>query len=538
MKRVSSFTENRIYELWFDGIPRDTIAEVAGLSGSTVSGVISNLPENLKDLRKTSVELRKLRLSVSEAKRGVELLAELTELGVGSDQLQESIEALEKTCKEATYEPKEVVEAAIRLAALEAESCKSYTEILQEFQTKKNSLERLEKREQELKQEVVEREREREQALARSKVTEKQIGYITMLRQSLRQHGIALENVADLRKYLENMQETGGDPTAFVRYTEEQGSLRRILLQLRGEYQLAAANLQHLQQETVHAKTTRDALQVEISSLQKDRGEEQTELSTLSENNRQLQQKYQEGLATVAQLLKVEATAKGINEGLALRATEMRKLDTEIAQRRQTIASLESEKVFLEKENGEKRERLALADTVTKFLAAIPEYNFDRFHYHVETIKRLREEGTHAPGLALPLIEEEARSEALKVFEGDLVSKRQHKELMEKYESCERARSELEKKVQEHEAKYEETKRDLEYTSRQRQLLETLRINFEGRSTTLAELRNWALSVFQEEIERKADEKFNALAAATYGGIEFIGRKIASMFSNHRSGQQ
>lgn len=576
MNRISSFTENRIYELWFDGIQRDTIAQQVGVSGSTVSGVISKLPENLRDLRKLSTELQKLHLTLSDAKKGVGLLAKLTQLGVGSDQLQESIQAMERTCREAAYEPKEVVQGAIRLATLEAESCKSYPEILQDFQTKKNNVERLEKRGQELSQNVADKETERKQVLARNKLIEKQIAYVTTLRQNLREHGLALENVEGLQRYLENMQETGGDPRGFVQYTEEQGSLKQNLVQLRCEKQLETANLQHQQQEALRAKATIDELQVEISSLREERSIEQDALSTLRENSHQLQQKYQEGLTTLATLLKVETEAGRINEALAFRTAKQHELDVEIGQKEEVfqilqqcnqtlenknqslkgqildklkirdytteletaIAFQESEKAFLEKENCEKRERLALADAITGFLTRIPTYDFNLFHFHVETIKRLREKDTQSPRLMLPIVEEQTRAEALKVFEKDLVSTQQHRGLIEKYENCERDRFELEKKAQELEAKNEEAKRNLECTATEKQLLEAIKINFEGRSTTLTEARTWVLSTFTEEIERRADEKFNVAAAATYGGLDFVFKKIEGKFSNQQRGQQ
>lgn len=576
MEKISQFTKNRIYELWFNGVPRDAIAQQVGVSGSTVSENISNLPENLGDLRKLSTELLKSHLSVSEAKKGVELLSKLAQLGVGSDQLQEFIQATEKTCKEATYEPKEVVQGAIRLATLEAKQGKSYPEILQDFQTKINNVERLKKREQELIQNVVEEEKERKQALARNKLTEEEIEHVKTLRQNLRKHSVTLENVESLQRYLENMQETGGNPRGFVQFTEKQGSLKRNLAQLRGEKQLETANLQHQQQEAQLAKATIDNLQAEISSLREERSREQDTLSTLRENSHQLQQKNQEGLEALATLLKVKAEAERINEALASMVAKQHELDVEIAQKQQAIQTLQqrnqalenknqsieieilgklrirdytteletaiaaqkSEKTLLEKENCEKRGRLALADVMTEFLTRIPTCDFNLFYFHVETIKTLREKGTNSYGLQLPTIEEQTRALALKVFEGDLVSKNQHRELMQKYEDCKRGKCALETRVSELEAKNEETQRHLECTTREKQLLEALKMNFDGRPTTLTELRNWTLSIFSEEIERKVGERLIALGVGAYGVLDFTLKKLTSKFSNQQRGQQ
>jgi hypothetical protein len=61
---------------------------------------------------------------------------------------------------------------------------------------------------------------------------------------------------------------------------------------------------------------------------------------------------------------------------------------------------------------------------------------------------------------------------------------------------------------------------------------------FEAQFTTLEELKNWTLSTFNKEIERRANEKFNAIATGTYGVLDFVTKKITSRFSNQQSGQQ
>ena len=136
MRSISPQTKNRIVELWFKGFPRDTIARRVAVSGSTVSKVISQLPECLRELRALSVELRKSGKSLPEAFKGSKLLSKLHDIGVELEQLQDFIRVVNKLSRKAEYQPKTVVEAAMEISDLEEKSGKSYPEIIDEFQAK------------------------------------------------------------------------------------------------------------------------------------------------------------------------------------------------------------------------------------------------------------------------------------------------------------------------------------------------------------------------------------------------------------------
>jgi len=119
MIRISSQTENRIIELWFKGFPRDTIARRVAVSGSTVSKVISQLPECLRELRALSVELRKSGKSLPEALKGAKLLSKLNDLSVELDQVESYVRVTRKISRKEGYEPKQVVQATMKLSDLE-----------------------------------------------------------------------------------------------------------------------------------------------------------------------------------------------------------------------------------------------------------------------------------------------------------------------------------------------------------------------------------------------------------------------------------
>jgi peptidoglycan hydrolase CwlO-like protein len=319
-----------------------------------------------------------------------------------------------------------------------------------------------------------------------------------------------------------------------------------------------------------------DELQTKLFLLRKEQRKKQEELTTLNKNISQAQQKHQERLEELATLLNVEAEAEKINAAVTSRQTKQNELDTEINQKSASLRTLQrttqeleykkqslegeiqerlqikdyateleagiafqqSQKAFLEKEVSEKQERLALADALTEFLTRNSIYDFNRICSHIESIKKLREESTHPFGFLLPVIKEETRSLALKVFEGDLVSQAEHRELLQRYQDLKKEKRELETKAAELETKYEEIKGNFEHVKREQQLLEAIKANFEAHPTNLAEIKNWVLWNFNSEIEKRVDERFNAYAAGTYGLLDFVAKKITDTFSNQQKGQQ
>ena len=128
-----------------------------------------------------------------------------------------------------------------------------------------------------------------------------------------------------------------------------------------------------------------------------------------------------------------------------------------VTQLQTAVGNLKREKESLERENYSKRERLALADTMTDFLTRQPSYDFDRFYSNVQLIKKMREAGTTRPNLVLSTVEEETRLLALKVFQGDLVSKKDFEALSDNKQECEKDKKDFETKVKQLELKLQES---------------------------------------------------------------------------------
>ncbi len=80
--------------------------------------------------------------------------------------------------------------------------------------------------------------------------------------------------------------------------------------------------------------------------------------------------------------------------------------------------------------------------------------------------------------------------------------------------------------------------RQLEYVTNENRILETIKLSFEGRSSTLAELRKWVTQIYFDEIEKRANEKCNIIAAGTSGILDFILNKITNKETTYRARQQ
>jgi hypothetical protein len=184
MNRTSRVTERKILALYFEDHSRDETAEMVGVPPSTVSEVISILPENIHYLRELPVEVKQQDLSVFDAKKGTELRARLNDLGVKFEKLQSYVESSEKMRTNPDYEPKKVVQAAIRLSDLEEETGQSYPEITRDFESKKGRVRKLTTIEKERKQRIDQLDAEVNQKLRANKVKEHEIDFIVQLRKS------------------------------------------------------------------------------------------------------------------------------------------------------------------------------------------------------------------------------------------------------------------------------------------------------------------------------------------------------------------
>lgn len=569
MNRSSRVNERKILTLYFQGHARDAIGRMVGVAPSTVSEVISILPENLTGLRELSVELKKQDLSVLESARGAELRAKLPNLGVDFEKLQSYVEASEKMETNPDYEPKKVIESAMQLSDLEEETGQSYPEIVRDYENKKGRVRKLAAEDTEREERIERLDGIFRQKLRRNRVTQQMIDYIVQLRRDFQAYDIELSDCENLRKYLGNMKETGGNCRLFAEYTKKLGSLNAHMDQLRQKEQEHTLDLQTLQESTREASSKLAELRGQID-------EAKNGLATENRRVEQARQTEKTVLARTAVLLEVESTVENVTDALVTKQKELARIELEIPEKKaqrqgleqqvqelqdrkafvekevqdrlkikgyatqlqSAVTNLETQKLSLEKENSQKRERLALADTITNFLTKQTTYDFDRLYSNVQLIKKIRESRTYQTSLNLPVSEEETRLLALKAFEGDLASKKDYQTLLNEKENSEKTQREREARIVQLESDLRQSEKNRESTLHEKQFLETVRINFGGRPTTLGEAKNWLVSTYRKEIQKRADEKFKAGAAVTYGALDFVFKKITHRDNTPADGGQ
>lgn len=298
------------------------------------------------------------------------------------------------------------------------------------------------------------------------------------MREDRKSYGIDLSDTEDLRRYLQNIDEMGGDPRKFVEFTREEGSVRQRIAGLREEVRQRTLDLQSLKEKEQTLTAAINASQIKLSDVKKQTDEAEKRFINVKEETGETERKNKQALARLALLLEVEDDAVKVIDAMAVLHKEPDRLVAENAQEQARLQGLEqrtreledrnrdlesqirqklgithyandlcatlaykqSQNEFLDKELNGKKERLALADTVADFLTKKPDYDFNLFCSYVQAIKWARETGSCQLKLQAAAAEEEVRNLALKVFEGDLVSKREHKALQGENDECKRAK--------------------------------------------------------------------------------------------------
>jgi hypothetical protein len=277
-----------------------------------------------------------------------------------------------------------------------------------------------------------------------------------------------------------------------------------------------------------------------------------------------VQRKEVEELVKLGQLLNVEAEAEKVTEALGVREARLGNLDSEMAEKQAQIQSLQQraqelqdknkntereikvklgindyatqvlaaleklqcQRLSPEKEIEMKREKIAVADTITAFLTKQTTHDFNRFHSYVQMIETMRDSGEYKTSLHLTIAEEQTRTLALEAFKGLLTTTADYSIMQYQKQESDKTITRLDTKASQLESQLKDTENKLESALKEKQFTEAVRANFEGRITTVAEIKNLIISMFNEEVQRRADEKFNAGAAVTYGVLDFVHKKI------------
>ena len=156
---------SKIVQLWLQNMSYREIAERTKASLGTISAEIEKARKaepDIDSLRELNVTLKKSDMRLVDILRAYPILSRLGELGVGVNQLSQYVEFSKKLAGEHGVDPAELVESAIRLSRIEAETGKSRNDVLKEFEEKATQLKELDNKVQTLRNELKNAQKQRE----------------------------------------------------------------------------------------------------------------------------------------------------------------------------------------------------------------------------------------------------------------------------------------------------------------------------------------------------------------------------------------
>ena len=156
---------SKIVQLWLQNMNYRQIAQQTKASLGTISAEIEKARKaepDLDSLRELNATLKKSGVALADAIRACPILLRLDELGVGVNQLSQYVELSRKLAGEHGVDPAELVESAIKLSRIEAETGKSWKDVLNEFEEKAVQLKGLDNKVQALRNELQDAQKQRE----------------------------------------------------------------------------------------------------------------------------------------------------------------------------------------------------------------------------------------------------------------------------------------------------------------------------------------------------------------------------------------
>ena len=267
-REISSAKKAEILALYLRGFSRDDVARKAGVSAGTVSSTVSefnddahssSLPdasvkygvrETVEALRDVAVEFRKAGVTVQEAKRGAELLAKASRMGITLEKFEAFVQFCQKITPEG-YPIEDLISAAMKLSNLEDETGLDAASIVSEYVTKMSESKELETRVQSLTSEVKRLTDEKERAeadlgskkarlddelnecLQQHQLTLARVDHVRGIEEALRRYGVEIEKLEALLGFLRAVEKLDHDPQRAVKYMAETGFTEQAIEDLR-----------------------------------------------------------------------------------------------------------------------------------------------------------------------------------------------------------------------------------------------------------------------------------------------------------------
>ena len=153
MNEISLTKRNQVMKLFFRGLSYDDIARQIGIGKGSVVNIIeefregdlavpSDMTEYIDALRKIAVDTKKYDTSISQVMSCTRIYAKLKDMGVVEDKVEQWID----TCQEIATtgaSGNELINAAMELVQLKAETGLSYEELIIDYKTRENKRDEL-----------------------------------------------------------------------------------------------------------------------------------------------------------------------------------------------------------------------------------------------------------------------------------------------------------------------------------------------------------------------------------------------------------
>ncbi|MBD3207804.1 hypothetical protein GF319_15850, partial [Candidatus Bathyarchaeota archaeon] len=182
---------------------RKDFIECAEREGISVAAEQYDLDETFDELMELSRLLKINELSIRDAKRGAELVAVMEEAEVKDPEDFMSVVIGEAQKRDLSGE--EVTKYARELKEIEADTGKSYSQILEEIEEYEEKHKDLEKTTMLLEEQVHAVRSELEKSLEDAEVTKERLEDYISVRDSLRDYGISFEELGQLEAVLSNV---------------------------------------------------------------------------------------------------------------------------------------------------------------------------------------------------------------------------------------------------------------------------------------------------------------------------------------------
>ena len=579
MKAKPKSKKTRILRRLFAGETYGAVAEKENVSKSTVKKFFDefvsmaadssleeaaeeyDVPDEIEILRDLAKDSKKADVSIPELLAAARHSILMKKLELSPVDLQEHL-MMYKKHKEKIGD---FAKAAIELSRLERETGKKYRALIAHHKEVADSVKQLREDEKKLKSSIktlTEKEetstKNLEKLERKSKNAQGILDTLDETKENLAAYGLSIGDFEAVKNFLKEIGRLGGDPAKAVEILEEDASLDDNIKKKTRELDELSRRLK--EETKTCTKKTRELKEtrIKISKLGIKESETAQRLEGLKEDEVQLKGRLKALGTSVAQMLGVKADVIEMNKAINAIAEKLQNLEIAVGkeevvledkqleisklegkkqnlehevegvlkiqnyatEHKTAIAGLEQKKGALEKECAEKSAKIALGETITNFLTRLPAADFNKFYSTVEWVKRVREERSSSFKFMLPRTEEGIRMKALEAFKGDLVDKTTYDVVYAHKEKYRKENIDL---------KIELDKKDSELASvrKQNEFLEKLKVYVEGEQRSFKDLKNWVILVFNKEIERRVNERYDSGVAVTKGIADLIGEKLA-----------